>query len=90
MFFFYSFAVNTSINVIAPKDPSVTQIGGHELSDMDIKKLKRDYYSGDISEVQVFFNLWTNFTVVYEFYELILFNFLKFLFIKTNNSVIYY
>ena len=30
-FFFYSFAVNTSINVMTPKDPSVTQIGGHEL-----------------------------------------------------------
>ena len=42
---FFSFAVNRFENVMIPKNPSITDadIGGDELSAMDITKLKRGY-----------------------------------------------
>ena len=42
---FFSFAVDSSINVMTPTDASVGEddIGGDELSAMDIQKLNRGY-----------------------------------------------
>jgi len=39
-----SFAVNRSLNVMTPKDSSITDVGNNELSAMDIEKLNYAYY----------------------------------------------
>jgi len=39
-----SFAVNTSLNVMTPKNSSITDVGNNQLSELDIKKLNYAYY----------------------------------------------
>lgn len=40
------FAIDSSSNVMTPKDASVSTVGGDVMSEMDLKKLKAAYNCG--------------------------------------------
>ena len=54
--FNFSFAVNTSLNVMTPKNSSITDVGNNQLSELDIKKLNYAYYCQGTIKVSSFFN----------------------------------
>ena len=54
--FVFSFAVNRSLNVMTPKDSSITDVGNNELSEMDVKKLNFAYYCQGTTKVGALFN----------------------------------
>lgn len=53
---YFSFAVNPSLPVMIPKDPTITaaNVGGNELSALDILKLQRAYFCDGTTKVRGF------------------------------------
>jgi hypothetical protein len=39
----YSFALDTNKNVLTPKNPNITSLGGNKLTNMDLMKIRKAY-----------------------------------------------